>query len=271
MYYLSKKAQITLFIIIGLLIIVFIIFFFVFKDQISVNNPDMNIEEVDEVKIFMEDCLKSSLEEAVDLIMLNGGLSFFEERSYIYYKGNDFYNSSYVPYYFDVKNGENLPGISKLESDLSFLIGENAAYCFYLLNYSEEGNSNVLFDISKLSASNFKTNILKGVVKTQMYLPIYVKVKDSSFQIESFEAEVNSNYLDLYLDSIKIGEIQQENNELLCFTCVDEFSNRENISIKISHNSLDYPNYAYIYELNKFNPNRNKQEVFRFAHKFYNE
>jgi hypothetical protein len=268
---LNKRGQITLFVIIAIVIVAAVVLLFSFFGDKIIPGIDKNVEEVNEVKSFMDECLKYSLEEAIDSIMLSGGLSFFDEGNYVYYGGNDFFDSSYVPYYFDVKKGETFPEISTLELELSFLIGESASYCFHLLNNSGEGNSNANFDISELSASDFDTKILLGIIRTQMNVPVFVKAKDSEFQIDSFEAEINSNYLEMYQKAIQLGDIQKENDNLLCFSCVDEFSKKENVSIKINHNSIEYPSYAYIYEISKFNPNRDKMEVFRFAHKFYNE
>jgi len=91
----NKKSQITIFIILGLILVVgFMIIF------LLINPPEIKVVDEDNPQAFIESCTRGAVEEAIDILSKKGG--DISPKGYISFKGEEitylcYYNNFYEP------------------------------------------------------------------------------------------------------------------------------------------------------------------------------
>ena len=86
----KKKAQVTIFIVIAIIIVVGALIFFLLRSD-SETNTGLSGDESANVQRLIEDCSQKSLEKIIYLAGIGGGHVFFSENS----------NKLGIPYYYD--------------------------------------------------------------------------------------------------------------------------------------------------------------------------
>ena len=92
----SKKGQVTIFIILGLILVVSFIIIF-----LLINPPEIKVVDEDNPQAFIESCTRGAVEEAIDLLSKRGG--DISPKGYISFKGEEitylcYYNNFYEPF-----------------------------------------------------------------------------------------------------------------------------------------------------------------------------
>lgn len=117
----SKRAQVTIFIILAVLVIGAVAGFFVFKD-ISVQKQQYS-PDILQIKNFVEDCLENQTKEALKLAELLGGV--------IYKQPQEIFLQEKIPYY----NLQEIP-INRIETEIGEYINIGLKNCTALLKKS---------------------------------------------------------------------------------------------------------------------------------------
>lgn len=266
-----------MFIIVGIAI-VFAVGVFIFlvsrgSDYVSYI-PGSGIEAVDDVYFSMDECLKDSANYVIAWSSFNGGYYFNEDSAYYDNldvigdgRWGDIFDNGYAPFYFKQGIGKSVPSLDILEMEFSKIYFEYVSECLFSLE-SLESNYEVTYDLEKISEFNIQTKIDESKITFIFDVPIIVDYLGSKYLIKDFSIEEKSNYYRLYNTAKKISEIQESYGEFICLTCVLDVSGENEVYISTSENFLDSRNYVVIYNLEKF---EDEKEVFRFAHLFYNE
>jgi hypothetical protein len=131
----TKKGQITIFIIVAVFLVVSIGIVFVVKNYSKTNvvTPPVGTENVGD---FVTNCLKLTSENGLILIGRQGGY-YKGSSSNIAYSGNDSEKMQYftelgsinIPYYWDGTSSSNMPTITTIQNELSNYVKSNISQC----------------------------------------------------------------------------------------------------------------------------------------------
>jgi len=176
----NKRAQVTIFVIIAILLVVSVAMIFLFRDRISpIIFPQSNEQKV---KSYVESCIKDEGNFALFVLGIRGGHIKLQEP---YFSTNNF-NTSYLYYY-----GENrVPSLADMEKELSSVITENLEYCT---------NFSIFPDLSIQPGDiSTETTINENGVKISVQWPLVISKGDNTIQLQDFSAE-----FPIYLDIIQ--------------------------------------------------------------------
>ena len=137
----NKKGQITIFIIVGIVLISAIALFFVFNKQVGIGTTEKTEENPE---LFLESCIEDKVKEAIEFISLRGGYVNNELNINFKFEDEIAYNISYLCY----NQNNYLPCISQkptfmndLREEIKKYISSDVENCFSKItsSYSKEG------------------------------------------------------------------------------------------------------------------------------------
>jgi hypothetical protein len=187
----NKRAQITIFIIIVILLVFGIGIIFVVKNSLKTVTETLPVG-TDNVGDFVTNCLKITSENGLILIGRQGGYYTVPSPS-IFYSGNDSGPEKYftelgsitVPYYLYSNSMDNMPTIQTIESQLSFYVEENLDDCLNNLSvFKQKG-----FEVQAGEIKS-ETNILDEKVRVSLNYPVTIKKADFKQQKTVYNVDV---------------------------------------------------------------------------------
>jgi hypothetical protein len=191
---LKKKGQITIFIILGIVIIVTVSLVF-FLNQPKLEEDIIIDQNIVPIKSFVESCIDQIGQNALYFTALQGG--YYKTKS-----PKEAYSFIEIPVYWDI-NKASVPSIETIETEILDYIKNNLQDC--LNNFSvfkEQG-----FDISKGKISG-DAMIAQRDVTFNIEYPITVTKADSTTQLTQFLVRTNLNYNEKYQYATQIMEEQ---------------------------------------------------------------
>jgi hypothetical protein len=202
----KKRGQITVFMIVGILILLIIALTLFFTRNISEEEQDLELSEsapveTSAVKMFVESCLKKTGYDAIYYNYINGG---FYQPQFI-----TLYNQWSVPYYYHL--GDNLiPMETQIEEGLEDYVEDNILPC--LNNFTDIPNFNIVAKDLPL----MKINIKQNQVDFNLNLPLEVSRDDTIKEVNQFlvQLEVPLKELNEILVSI-IDEQEKSSDEVM--------------------------------------------------------
>lgn len=213
-----KRGQVTIFVILGLVIIVAVGFVVVYKDTLFSSPSSLKEKETisltqsqQEIKSMVESCLKSTGNKA---IILAGYQGFYitppkQSVDYMIYK---------VPYLYD--NGINrVPSPSVIEKQLSDYVNNNVKDCYYISDDVEYGEAETT------------TEIQNDRVFFYLKLPVKITKGESVSELDSFNAEVPVRLGELY--AITKTFVENSDKEKLCLSCLLDISLQNNLYTEV--------------------------------------
>lgn len=203
-----KRGQITVYVIIGVIVLTSVVIAFYAKDYVANNIFRRDLEKTiiipDKVKpinTFIQSCLKETSERAINILGQQGGYTDIPNDPYPSTQLNlvsnalTIFGSNKVAYWFyEQPNGvqkTQVPTEKDLENQLSNYIETNIDSCLNNFKDFQE------FDISQ---GDLKVNSIlnKNSVEINLDFPLNIKIKDFEFKINKFSQEFNSPLLDLF-------------------------------------------------------------------------
>ncbi|MAG39641.1 hypothetical protein CMI41_01605 [Candidatus Pacearchaeota archaeon] len=235
----NKKGQLTLFIILGILIIATVLLVLYLNKQTLLGNSQLQ-PQVQSINGLVLECLEKITGESVNLSLSSGGIIYEEKNETLFLNG-------LIPYY-------NLQNISeeRLKNNIRDYIDSNLADCSqdnkgdYLISY-ETPKSNV--------------EIEQEYILIETYFPIAIEIEETTSLLEDFSFEMNTNLGYLFESAKIISENNVLKEESLCLSCVDQITIDREILTSITNFS---PNGLLII-LNKELNNKKRIESFAFA------
>jgi hypothetical protein len=202
-----KRGQLTLFLIIGLMLLG-ITAVAIYISQISVNEGPQKIDS-DPLVFFVNDCVKKTLEEAIKMNSIKGGYYSVPENSVQY-------SFLRVPYYWN-KGNVSVPSVFILEKELSAYVEENSNFC--INNFKSFENQSYSFKYGKILSS---VSINNKTVSVSVNQPIQISRAGNSVKINKFSAEVNYNYGEIHSFVKEILEEQKADPEYIPVSFISE-------------------------------------------------
>lgn len=208
-----RKGQVTIFIIVGILIIASVSLFFIFKDKITGPlSGEIIPSEFESLHNSLLDCIKQTTLNGISILETQGGYIYppeFEPGSrYSPFSSQmDFFGNP-VPYWY-YRSASNLekeqvPTKEEMQRQLSQFIEENVPSCKLDL-YKEQGF------VFSLSSPNVTTKISDNSVNVLVMMPVNATYKEKSVVIRKHEVGVKSYLGSLYNSAKKIYDYEQKN------------------------------------------------------------
>ena len=215
----KKRGQITLFIIVGVVLVSATFLTIYYRDNILDLASDLNLLKTEEVPIeakgiqdFVLDCIKETTVEGLDLIGRQGGYVEIPKDSIPVGTANIFSNKlTYIrgfdtAYWFYQKDNEvdvkNIPTISFIEKELEKYVEDNLGNCFD--NFSVFEDYNIIHRMAGVNAE-----ISDNEVVVEVDMPLSGGKGDVSFRFYEFNYEMDSYFGKLYDLGSQIAEMEE--------------------------------------------------------------
>jgi hypothetical protein len=229
----QKKGQITLFIILGIVLIVsFSLVFYLF--QSNTGRGESEIQQIQSfelstspIKSYVDSCLQNTATEAIDYIGKHGG----------YYDLDQTYSTNSAPYntaYYFYRDINSMPSINIIEKELSNYINDNLFFCLQNFVIFEEQGFNIDMEEIKSKVSLHENNAVFN-----LEMPLKIKREDQQKTMESFTVNINSR-LKKMIDSASILTSEQViDPDYICMSCIFRESMKNDFIIELSNMDND--------------------------------
>jgi hypothetical protein len=237
-----KKSQVTVFIIIGIIIIVVIALFLIFRARTG-PGPDGGISPVIKpIYGFVEECIKETGEDAVEIISLTGGY-FIPLEPYV--DGTSIYFN---------KGSRRVPTKETLEQEISEFVSEMLIFC----TRNFENFPDFSIEDKEITVNS---DIESGKVIFNVRYLLSVSKDNKTFQIEDFETEVAARLNTIHNTASEIAN-NHVNENSICINCIYDLTQENDLYIEMN----DYDNETIIFTIIDKNIKiNNKDAVYKFA------
>lgn len=206
-----KKGQVTLFIIIGIVILLTIaIFIFVRETRVYIE-PELIEPDLMPIKNYIEDCIEVTAEDAIGILGSQGGYieipEEISEEKYAYIKIDEtgFFK---IPFWY--YNGlSRIPSVELMETQISEYVKKNIKECIQEFIAFEKK-----FDIKEMKKLKTETIIEEEAVLVEVDYPI--RIRDKGKREVSYVREFSSTIPVKLKQAYDLGKkvMQQENKDL---------------------------------------------------------
>jgi len=250
---LKKRGQITIFILFGIVILIAVGFIFYAKSETTRIDKDITDipSETLPIKLFVDSCIKQTLEEGVNFISLQGGYYNVPEP-----KTEELIFQ--IPYYFYL--GENkFPRKEIIEKELSNYIKDNLPAC--INNFVLFDQSGFKFETKEISVKS----ILEKTIFVDINYPIIIKKADSIIKIEKFSSKNDFDFESIYDILSNFTVEHQKNPDFIPLGFLSLLAYRNDFSFDLNYLPENSVAYSFIF-YNLFN--KNKTLLYNFASKY---
>ncbi|MBM3247418.1 hypothetical protein FJZ17_02675 [Candidatus Pacearchaeota archaeon] len=246
----KKKAQVTLFVIIAIVIVVAIIGLFVFRDKLNLNFGRGSSE----LSSYAESCIESTTLNSLYYVGLQGGYNEVKEP-------RKSWGPFYLPYLY-INPKSLLPSEQIYETQLANNIKNNLQYCEDSIKLAEEKGFSVNIGEVRSVKVDFKEKNILVVVDW----PIVFTKNEDSEEVRRIEKQVNFNFLSKYkIIQAFLKEQEQKPGEIL-LTYLAELGGNNNFKVEsqIIQETNDVM-YSLVFEKEVYD---NRTYVFSFVGKY---
>ena len=237
-----KRGQITIFIVIGMIVLVAAsLLFFTFSEEKKIQ-PQAKIISTSAITSLVEKCIGSTAQEGIFENSRQGGYFVLPEHS-----TTDLFED--VPYFVNLSN---FPEDKILAKELGSYIDTVLDFCLDFSTFEKRGyNISSGTPVSKVSLNQNDFNI-------DTNLPIKIKLGTQTKQLSSFQVKVPAKqfYQDITLARKILGSMD---NQEVCLTCFANLADQNKVYVGI----LPIHNQTYVFDL-KDNDYTINQELFHF-------
>jgi len=213
----SKSAQISIFIILAVVVLIIIGIFFYIKSSFNIEN--FNKFRLNNVEKSIVDCVEQTSFEALDVIGVQGGYYNKPDKAYEL-------NRTFVPYYY--YEGEYfMPSKEDIEKELGFYVDDNLNECLDRIDiesfelFYEVPKSFVLI---KEDDVNFKVDMQIEVVKDS---------EQSVFELKEFPVNIKSKLKDILEVVDYYIYFHKQNPARYCVNCLGELAEEKELYVDI--------------------------------------
>ncbi len=253
----QKKGQVTIFIILGLLIVLFVALFFVFT---SLDQKQIDTEKQTAVHKEIEACIETIIIQGIRSLSATGGFYEYPEHYVIYALENNPV-TVFFPYYYKDQE-DTAPTKDVLEEQFGK----------YIISRSDECSSNLTesrgMTISTIRESSASVSLgEKSIIVT--YDPgIALVIDDETVTVQEIETEIPTGYYTAYRTALALAAEQNARGNTFCISCLVSYSNKGIINkITVEEIALS-PYYAILYMLNFTEQSRGEEIFFMFAGRY---
>ncbi len=219
----QKRGQITIFVIIGVILLLIVGTFLFFKEDVQkkeliLNEELVNLPFVSPVENFVETCLDKVAGEGLNLIGRQGG----------YYKSpldySIFFQSDLIPYFYE-ENKEMVTSKEEIEVQLQNYIEENLPFCLEEFKHFEAEGYDITAGTLKVNADVNKQILL------DLEYPLTISKGPSEVSVDKISQKIDLDLDKYLLVSDKIVESMDEKKGYVCLSCLEALSEQYDINI----------------------------------------
>jgi hypothetical protein len=192
-----KKAQVTLFIIIAIVIVAVIAFFFI---AISGFRPNFQKPEMQDPQAYIEKCARDAASEAIDIMLPQGG--YISPTNYKLYQDNKIAYLCYTNLYYLKCKIEEPMYIEHLQNEITGYIQPKIENCFSNLKSTLEEQG---YSVNLNSNINVKSQLATGVVRINIEKSMDLQRNGQKLKFENFKASLNSPLSELAFAATEIA------------------------------------------------------------------
>lgn len=259
-----RKAQVSVFIIVGMFILFITVFLIIVPSDDSVEEKiiESNINEESDIttniKQFLDNCYSNSYYNTLRNIGFHGGYYLVNEdvpQDLDNVKGLEGYR--FTP--FAVDSISIIPDDKILETQFEAGILYEFFTCIEKQYYGE-----FMFSVNN---SQVEVNIVEDTINTNANIPVNINYNGKEITYSSFKLKDDFSYLQTYFElSEEIIEIAIKNPYYTCLTCLDNLAVDNNIEIYNEQIIYNESLIFVIYYLLNENVEHNDAKVFSFMH-----
>jgi len=206
----GKKAQVTLFVIIAILIVAAVVGVYIFKDKIFQTKLPANLQPI--YTSFVS-CLESDLQTGADLLGTQAGYIYLPEfeagSEYMPFSSQLNFLGNPIPYWYYVSgNGiqkEQVPGKSYMERDLERFIESKITECDFSKYYDQGFEVDINYEKVKANV-----DIKDNSIDLSLNVPLTITMADETAVIKNHKVSINSKLGKFYNIARKIYEYEQD-------------------------------------------------------------
>lgn len=232
----EKRAQVAIFVIVGILIAAAGIGIFYGKQILEKAEELSYSEQAKSVKSEIQNCIDQSATKAISLISRQGG-----------FVAPDLYFSDY-PYhvaYWYMNNSDVSPSVQNLQSEMSWVIIRIAPECIYIIDYEKYGVDN--YTIGNVSA---KPVIQNDLVFFSVDFPFSMSSAGKSYFFRDFSTTIKVGLGKVFYIAKDVVAEQASHPDRICWTCMttlgmendvvfDSETKNDTLAVRILDNSTD--------------------------------
>jgi len=180
------RGQVTIFIILGIVVVMSILAVLFFTDGISIGSDSGG-----DPKDIVRKCVEDSIKDSVEKMLKNGGEILPSKE--ILYKGEEWNYLCYQADYYQSCYNIHPMLESQIEKEIVRDSEERVGECFVAMikNFKDKG-----YDVSN-GALDYSVNLLPGYIDVDLFKRIEISREDGSQVFEDFSFEVISSLYDL--------------------------------------------------------------------------
>jgi len=187
----SKRGQVTIFLVVGIVILLLSALFFYIFGQMKKAPLEVELEESQKflgvpgaVQSFVEKCIKDTIDPAIYLLAKQGGVIYPEEDNLILLTDYGLVNYAWM-------NGADGLSKGKMENDLATYLEENIDFCLGGFETFEKQNIQVESDYKKIKA---EVIIQKSTIKVELSFPLQIVLSNGDkTTIDRFSTQQQSS------------------------------------------------------------------------------
>ncbi len=211
------KGQITLFVIIGIVILLIVGVAYYYRESIisglrgDIGEKVSQSLEEQEIREYVAGCVEKVAREAVDIVGLQGGYILVPLDVGVNQIDNlVLFGDLNIPlWFYDKENNVqrvNVPSLEDIENEIGEYIDVNLARCTSYRLFED-------YDI-KEGAAKSNVKIRNNLVDVNVNFPVSVKTKKSVFNLDNFNVEIEAPLGELYSVAKEIFEKEDKNHLL---------------------------------------------------------
>ncbi|MFH1711400.1 MAG: hypothetical protein ABH840_03750 [Nanoarchaeota archaeon] len=189
----SKKAQVTVFIIIGIVLVAGLILYFLLASKpeivITETPSDSVAAQVKPIYSFVSDCLEQNTLKGLELLRLQGGYVYLPSDVELIEAETDS-GKQKIPLWLSDKSMA-IPSPEFIESQLTTYLESEVQKCADFSSFRDRS-----FDISTQKPT---VNVsLRDFISIDMRYPLSINYKDENYKLEEFSKKININFTQIY-------------------------------------------------------------------------
>jgi len=236
----NKKGQVTIFIIVGIVLLIAFSLIFFLKVKITSSVEDTFRTNTESIEYYIKNCIKISAEESIMYTASQGGYANTKEPLYNFYWRE-------IPYYM-YENENTMPSKQTIEEEISRYIDYRLPLCLSnLTNFEEQG-----YDI-EIGEPESKTIIALNDVFTEVNYPIEIKKGDFIKRLGRFNTKIPVRLGKIYDVIYNLTEEQVADPNYICLSCMTEKCIENDFEIKTTVQERGTIVYILIDENSKIN------------------
>lgn len=202
----SKKGGVTIYIIIGIVILLVAVTAIVYSENIRRFYVESRNPEVKDIRLFIENCLDTQTKEAIQIASLQGG--YTEIPSVLDNKGSYLPPPSLLnppiktPYWWD-DGVSYVPSEERVQQELANYVKNNIKSCLFF----EQFNT---IDVNVGDELKVETKLSSNSVFSRLELPLTITIGDSEIKLNNFAKEIKTSFPKLYEAAKEIIEVENE-------------------------------------------------------------